>query len=265
MGANTKIEWATDTHNFYWGCAKVSPGCSGCYAEGVASRFADTIGRGEVVDKRGRWTGKLARSKDFYAPLRWRAPKDGTRRRIFVNSMSDTFHESLPHKEIGDMISVMRDARKHDFLVLTKRAHRMYEWIAGHKKHTDLRFFLAGLPLPNVWLGVSVENQETADERIPWLLKTPAAVRWLSVEPMLAPVVLPREFLALGKDAWVVCGGESGAKARPMESRWALDLRKQCADAGVAYFFKQGSQNNWKSYKDFNSFPRDLQIRQFPT
>lgn len=169
-------------------------------------------------------------------PLRWKKP-----RRIFVNSMSDLFHESLSDEWIDRVFSIMALAPRHTFQVLTKRAARMRDY-CQRLYHTEDPAG-CGWPLPNVWLGVSIEDQRRADERIPPLLVTPAAVRFLSCEPLLGPIDL-RLFAGLespraSKLHWVIAGGESGPKARLMHPGWARGLRDQCAAAGIPFFFKQ--------------------------
>jgi protein gp37 len=189
-------------------------------------------------------------------PLRWKRP-----RRIFVNSMSDLFHPNVPDQFITDVFRTMAWAHQHVFQVLTKRPERMRRLLSGYEFQdavTDNAHECADWPWPlaNVWLGVSVEDQATADERIPPLLQTPAAVRWISAEPLLGPVDLERPrpgpdldqghgakicqpwLIQSGID-WVVVGGESGPKARPMHPDWARSLRDQCAAAGVPFLFKQ--------------------------
>lgn len=199
-------------------------------------------------------------------PLRWKKP-----RRIFVNSMSDLFHESIPDRFIDQVFAVMALANHHIFQVLTKRPERMRDYM--HNASRQLRVgsqmdqpnwiklstgrvydrFPEPWPLKNIWLGVSVENQETADERIPFLMQTPAGVRWLSCEPLLGPIDLeldeidialepggcgPNENI-LGRIDWIVVGGESGPRARPMHPDWAKFIRHQCNAQGVPFFFKQ--------------------------
>lgn len=321
MADGSKIEWTDATWNPLRGCSRVSEGCRHCYAEGVAARFS---GPGQPYEglarfvtppsgpgqpggapsrlREARWTGKVAFSGDqvLTQPLCWKRP-----RRIFVNSMSDLFHESVPDAWIDRIFAVMALAPQHTFQVLTKRPERMRAYVARitrhpiprlsddvaaqmgklaaavwpHEPSEQLADRLArkldpdngGWPLPNVWLGVSVEDQVTADTRIPYLLSTPAAVRFISAEPLLGPVdVLPYLFIythaddaALADDGsdeplpfhdpattdpahissprldWVIVGGESGPHARPMHPGWARSLRDQCAAAGVPFFFKQ--------------------------
>jgi protein gp37 len=241
--ATTKIEWATDVWNPVTGCSKVSAGCKNCYAETIAKRF---WGERKFTDVR-------CHDERLEDPLRWRKP-----RRVFVNSMSDLFHEDVPDEFICQVLAVALSAERHTFMILTKRARRMAEFYERWSKAIWVN-------APNIWLGVSVENQEAADERIPLLLQTPAAVRFLSCEPLLGQVDLWNWLgycdscpltapdcpyfgkcinWSNGKEEspdidWVICGGESGPNARPMHPDWARSLRDQCKAAEVPFFFKQ--------------------------
>ncbi len=243
MGDRTKIEWSQATWNPVTGCTKVSEGCDHCYAEMIAHRFAGTKAYPNEF-------GVTLRPERLDQPLRWRKP-----RRIFVNSMSDLFHDDVPNDYIARVWAVMAEARQHTFQILTKRPGRMRSllrsatfwaafWAAGVHDRTGLD--VSSSPLSNVWLGVSVENQKWADVRIPVLLDTPAAVRFLSCEPLLGPVDLAwREDGPDGEASfpagidWVIVGGESGPGARPMHPDWARSLRDQCQNAGVPFFMKQ--------------------------
>ena len=260
----SKIEWTDVTWNPIVGCTRVSEGCRHCYAERMAKRLQAMGNKNyaDTVDKHGRWTGKVNLVPDaLEKPLHWRKP-----RRIFVCSMSDLFHESVPDKFIAAIFSIMLQAQTHTFQVLTKRPKRMHEWISRcgdkdglgwitHDATPPKKAFCGtgiivgnddNWPLPNVHLGVSVENQAMANERIPWLLQAPAAVHWISLEPMLGPVDLWD--LITDRDDMgdrvpiidgVVVGGESGPGARPMHPDWVRSVRDQCQEAGVAFFFKQ--------------------------
>ena len=201
----TSIEWTDDTWNPTRGCSRVSEGCRNCYAERVAARFSGAgkpyEGLATMTPSGPRWTGKVALIEEHLAdPLRWRTP-----RRIFVNSMSDLFHESVPDEWIDRIFAVMAIARDHTFQILTKRPERMREYLEQVSDERDMQRWArwadiakspcaAGMfdeldwPLPNVHLGVSVEDQATADARIELLLQTPAAVRWASYEPALGPL-----------------------------------------------------------------------------
>ncbi|MBW8777125.1 MAG: phage Gp37/Gp68 family protein [Stenotrophomonas sp.] len=281
MGDVTGIEWTDATWNPVRGCSRVSEGCRNCYAEKVAQRFCGPGQpyEGLVHGRTKGWNGKVRLVDTALAwPLKKRKP-----RRIFVNSMSDLFHESVPDDFIAAVFGIMAESPQHTFQILTKRPERMRAWFdrAGAAPRAWLHEAVKGVmgydnpqrpavnedrwPLPNVWLGVSVEDQEAADVRVPLLLQVPAAVRWLSVEPLLAPVDLsgwlfgreapcapcPRDedcecgwsgrHKLDGEAAlhWIVVGGESGARARPMHPDWARSLRDQCAAAGVPFLFKQ--------------------------
>jgi protein gp37 len=313
MGDKSGIQWTDATWNPVTGCDKVSPGCAHCYAETVAARFwpkqyppvqLPTGDPSDPLNVRPRaFTDVQCHQDRLDQPLRWRRP-----RRIFVNSMSDLFHEAVPDAFIDKVFAVMALAPQHTFQVLTKRAERM-RWylkhvlpdvIAGaHPKAINAAF---RLPLPNVWLGVSVENQRFADERIPLLLSTPAAVRFLSCEPLLSHLNLiqflsanyisvgGRQWIGAGGIGWVIVGGESGKDARPFDLAWAESIVRQCKDAGVPVFVKQlGSYpTNGATYVrgevrprgvdgtyrrimlrdshggDPSEWPEDLRVRQFP-
>lgn len=294
----TSIEWTDRTWNPVTGCTKVSPGCDHCYAENIARRFA-----GAPAFPNGFEV--TLRPDRLDAPLRWRKPA-----RVFVNSMSDLFHKDVPDEFITRVFAVMAATPQHTYQILTKRHGRMRSFLrdecrcgAGHAPGVHLRSamewaatshsptYVAGLesgqyhrtewPLPNVWLGVSVEDQQHAELRIPPLLDTPAAVRFLSCEPLLGPVDLlgpwdpvkggvnptywldPKPYFGDPVEVpgtpltlapleqrpaidWVIAGGESGPKARPMHPAWARRLRDQCAIARVPFFFKQWGR--WSIY-----------------
>jgi protein gp37 len=217
MSYRSEIEWTDATWNPVRGCTKISPGCKHCYAERFAERFRGVAGH----PFESGFDLRLVPEK-LHAPLNWRNP-----RKIFVNSMSDLFHESVPVEYIARIGEVMRAARWHTFQVLTKRHDRMHDLLNG-----DLQPF--GL-LPNVWWGVSVEDREYGVPRINVLRSTNAAVRFLSVEPLLES--LGRIDLS-GID-WVIVGGESGAPRRPLSVDWVREIRDQCKAAGVPFFFKQ--------------------------
>jgi protein gp37 len=216
MAQRSEIEWTDATWNPVTGCTKISPGCKHCYAETFAERWRGISGHPyeQGFDLR-LWPNRLD------APLQWKAP-----RMIFVNSMSDLFHERVPDSFIEQVFAVMLEARRHTFQVLTKRADRLAAW---HRKHPEL------WNTPNIWLGVSVEDRRYGLPRIPFLRPVEAAVRFLSVEPLLEDLGA----IDLGRVDWVIVGGESGRGARPMRPEWAIAVRDQCASAGVPFFFKQ--------------------------
>lgn len=356
MSDKTGIEWTATVHpdgsvtpgstwNPTTGCSKVSPGCAHCYAENVALRFWPTqypriplkleeqpvldsvMGPVRVVSRPRQFTDVMCHDDRLDQPLRWKRP-----RRIFVNSMSDLFHDDVPDAFIDKVFAVMALAPQHTFQVLTKRAERMRAYLSRSDlwprmsiamnrpadgsmpsiekpnlitlaraiRHEPRRHVL---PLPNVWLGVSVESQRFADERIPLLLQTPAAVRFISAEPLLGPVDLTNldpdgtyarmnahGFSAIWKSNairrpwldWVIVGGESGKGARPFDVAWARSIVQQCQSAGVPVFVKQlgaspeqGLENaplrmmglglRDKKGGDPSEWPEDLRVRQFPT
>jgi protein gp37 len=284
----TDIEWADKVWNPTRGCSRVSPGCQNCYAERIAARFSDqavgVIGKTSAAYPAGpfhtfsertpsgpRWTGKveLIESK-LMEPLKWKKPA-----RIFVNSMSDLFHEKLLVMQIDRVFDVMQRCPQHKFLVLTKRSARM----AGYA-------IPGGLPRSeNIRLGVSVEDQQRADERFPHVCELGEA-GWntmVSIEPLLGPVVVPDRYLALGKRAWVIIGGESGPGARPCDIEWIRAILAQCRAAGVQSFCKQLGADPWESGDgdhgpnagnrllftdrkgcDVLEWPEDLRVREFP-
>ncbi|ROZ88990.1 DUF5131 family protein [Gordonia sp. OPL2] len=247
MSDTTKIEWTDRTWNPVTGCTKVSAGCDHCYAETIAERF-----RGGPAFPNG--FDVQLREHKLTEPLRWRKPA-----RVFVNSMSDLFHDAVPDDYIAQVFAVMGMARRHTLQVLTKRHGRMRSLLSSEDFQVRVGQFRYRLgdsepvatdvswswPLPNVHLLVSVENQQWADIRIPALLDTPAAVRGISAEPLLGAVNLHPDPIAsdsvfwLGNLDWVIVGGESGRNARPMHPDWARSLRDQCERAGVPFLFKQ--------------------------
>lgn len=223
MGSKSKIEWTDSTWNPITGCTKVSPGCLNCYAERYAKRFSK-----EPFSEVHTHPEKLGQ------PAAWKKP-----RKIFVCSMSDIFHEKVDFDFIGDIWDEMICKPRHTFLVLTKRPERMLDFWKWYDYDDAVN---------NIWIGVTAENQKMADERIPILLKMPAAVKFLSVEPMLEKIDIAQYLWAkdardYGKDTpgldWVICGAESGQEARPFEMDWAHYLKSQCLLAGIPFFFKQ--------------------------
>jgi protein gp37 len=251
MSDGTGIEWTDATWNPLVGCTKVSPGCDHCYAETLVNRFAGT----SVAFPTTFDTVNIRGEKMLTQPLRWSKP-----RRVFVNSLSDLFHADVPDEFIARVFAVMAAAPRHTFQLLTKRHARMRsllnsprwpemlteaaEWPLAFREGEPVGLDIdPEQPLPNVWLGVSVEDQQWADIRIPALLDTPAAVRWISAEPLLGPVSLYTRHddhpVHGGRLDWVVVGGESGPSARPMSAEWARSLRDECARAGIPFLFKQ--------------------------
>lgn len=297
MADKTGIEWTDATWNPVTGCSKVSAGCKHCYAEREWPRMTKL-----VPSYAGRdFTDVRTHADRLDQPIRWKKP-----RMIFVNSMSDLFHEDVSDYFLDQVFAVMALSPQHTFQVLTKRAKRMREYmregarasaVFDIMRNSELGYWAGAdklppqsWPLPNVWLGVSVEDQAAANERIPLLLNTPAAVRWISAEPLLCDVDIsdhlwgrakpcddcpkdadcvcgftPRHKVTLEPALhWVVVGGESGPKARPMHPAWARSLRDQCADAGVPFLMKQMHNEQGKLVKDIAKFPADLQAREYP-
>jgi len=302
MAEKTQIEWTDSTWNVVNGCSVVSPGCINCYAMRLAgTRMKHHPSRAGLTQNSKAapvWTGEVRfNDKALLDPLRWRRP-----RRIFVCAHGDLFHEAVPDEWIDKVFAVMALAPRHQFQLLTKRPERMRAYLTATEFPggeeggfvIDRAHWLQSVceqlggdgmavarwPLPNVWLGVSVEDQARADERIPILLDTPAAVRWLSCEPLLGPVDLRRlsTFRFRGAEVldaltgtlegmfgdhcarqlpsidWVVAGGESGPGARPMHPDWARSLRDQCAGAGVPFLFKQWG--DWAPCESLNGTER---------
>ena len=239
----TKIEWTDRVWNPVVGCTKVSQGCKNCYAERIYERFHP----GQKFSVVHTLAGRL------HDPLHWRKP-----RRVFVNSMSDIFHDDVSRYFILNIWQIMFHAPKHTFQILTKRPQRMKdilsEWLPDAWELAFSKDYPG--PLPNVWLGVSAEGQTWADERIPLLLETPAAMRFVSCEPLLGPVMLDYFLGDLpedddgapypGKVDWVIAGGESGPGARPMHPDWVRGIRDQCVGAGVPFFFKGWGEFSWE-------------------
>ena len=279
--ADTSIEWSDKVWNPVSGCTRVSAGCDNCYAVKMTARL-EAIGiekyRGlTVLNKAGdrQFNGKIKTHDDaLEIPLKWKKPC-----RIFVNSMSDLFHRDVPFEFIDRVFAVMALCPQHIFQVLTKRPERMAEY--QHRSKEMVSYWMgkfvekdrmetvgrafdaqaelnAGRPRPNVWLGVSAEDQKRADERIPHLLKCPAAIRFLSCEPLLGPVDV-RDYLefvtkvegcldSANPIQWLIAGGESGPGARPLHPEWVRSLRDQCASTCTAFFFKQ-----WGAWKPLST------------
>ena len=217
MSEHSSIEWTDATWNPVRGCTKISPGCAHCYAETFAERFRGVQGHPyeQGFDLR-LVPEKLAE------PLRWKTPK-----MVFVNSMSDLFHEGVPDEYVANVVRVMRLANWHTYQVLTKRSERMRDLL-----RTALS---AAAGEPHIWWGVSVENRKHGLPRIDHLRAAPARVRFLSIEPLLEDL----GGINLSGIHWVIVGGESGAGARPMQKEWVLSIKDQCEKARVPFFFKQ--------------------------
>jgi protein gp37 len=257
----SNIEWTDQTWNPIIGCSNISPGCDNCYAEKIAGRLANiaatTDDYSEVVlfkqqpvtekiNPVGQWSGEMHFVESaLEKPLRWHKP-----RMIFICSMGDFFHKNVPFDWIDKVFEVIKHSPQHTFQILTKRPERMFEYFNFKDVYTGL---------PNVWLGVTAENQDQANKRIPTLLEIPAAKHFISIEPMLGEIDLTRYEISrghyrdwltgarfgstiiemTGKLDWVIVGGERGHNARPIHPDWARSIRDQCKEANVPFFFKQ--------------------------
>lgn len=286
MSKKHGIEWTDESWNPVTGCSKVSEACRNCYALRDWPRNAKK--EGSVYFGR-EFTDVQCHADRLDKPIQWTRP-----RRIFVNSMSDLFHEAVPESFILSVFMTMARAPQHNFQILTKRPQRMRDILLKWEKDGLTLREGCGVVLPNVWLGVSVEDQDAAESRIPLLLETPAAIRWISAEPLLGYIDLtcltlysnnglgeylnalngdkwqessifgggpswhPEEHPEWPRLDWVVVGGESGPKSRPMHPEWAMRLFKQCEESGTPFLFKQWGE--WAPYNyeiatdDKNSF-----------
>lgn len=302
----SKIQWTDQTWNPIVGCLKVSEGCKNCYAEPQACRNvlcmranqkippSDVLTAYEIAtnaaagteEQPTAWSGLpgWCGSDKLYEPIH---RKKATL--YFVCSMGDLFLNAVPESWIDLVFAAMVMSPQHTFQLLTKRAERMHEYLSAPDLEIRINEAIGDilnenswpewrspelvLPLPNVWIGVTTENQEQADKRIPYLLRTPAAVRFVSVEPMLGPVDVqlacgyPKHPTAgqSGADGitWVICGCESGPGRRPMNHGWAQELWAQCHQAGVPFFMKQMEMNG-KVCKDIGAFRRQLRVQEYP-
>ncbi len=221
MAGSTEIEWTDATWNPVTGCTKISAGCDNCYAERFSERF-----RGVPGHPFENGFDLTLRMERLSQPINWRRPK-----MIFVNSMSDLFHKKVPFTFVNKVFETMEKAHWHTYQILTKRSSRLRDYI-------NKRYVEKPTP-PHVWLGTSVEDG-TKKSRIRHIQATNASIRFLSIEPLIGPV---GRLDLVGID-WVIVGGESGPKARPMEAEWAREIRDQCVAAGVSFFFKQ-----WGGYR----------------
>lgn len=300
MGADTKIQWTHHTFNPWWGCARVSPGCERCYAESFAKRVGQPVWG---VQASRRFFGEA----HWAEPLKWnrKAEAAGERHRVFCASMADVFEDRpdlVPHRE--RLWTLIAKTPALDWLLLTKRPENIRKLAPWRALVEENRYDDRPEWPRNVWIGVTVEDQRRAEERIPWLLEVPAVVRFVSCEPLLEPVDLenvtpyylkrgmtgspyepivlidalrghvkgPDEMLDFKVD-WVIVGGESGGKARAFNPTWAKAIVDRCREAGVAPFVKQLGANvldfagaiRDRAGGDWDEWPADLRVRQFPT
>lgn len=278
------IEWTDETWNPTVGCSRVSPGCDNCYAARVAHRGLTADHRGLTIrtnDGGVDWTGEVRLLPDRLArPFHWSRP-----RRVFVDSMSDLFEPDVPDRYIARVFAVMSLTGRHTYQVLTKRPQRaatllqpdqfarilgeaeLPEFTLGQMDRAGARAWddwhgehATRSPFPNIWLGTSIETDRYTF-RAEHLRRTPAAIRFLSLEPLLGPVP-SLELCGIG---WVIVGGESGPGHRPMDLGWVRDIRDRCTDAGVPLFVKQLGSHHGADHHQLAAFPADLQIRQWPT
>lgn len=248
MGKDSKIQWTDHSFNPWVGCTKVSPGCDHCYAEGWAKR-SGLVTWGEARRRTSPTTWR--------APLRWDrdAARDGVRRRVFCASLADVFDNQVADEWRADLFFLIGQTPHLDWLLLTKRIGNVKSLMPAGQTLDEYT---------NVWLGISVVNQEEADRDIEKLARIPAALRFLSCEPLLEGIDIKNQLLDNLVD-WVIVGGESGAHARAMDVGWADQLRYDCERARTPFFMKQGSQTpNWADFKNFDSFPPALQVREWP-
>ncbi len=239
---STKIEWTDATWSPIVGCTKVSPGCDHCYAEKMANRLSGIQTKYSMVIHEGKWSGNTFMDEiALEKPLSWKKP-----RRIFVCSMGDLFHESVPFNWILEIMYVINKCPQHTFQILTKRPERMHEFFTDWVPNP---FSLEDGDLPNLHLGVTAENQEQANKRIPILLQIPAAKRFISIEPMLGLISFRwAMWQPMRSKTWhldgmkeidqVIVGGETGPGARPMHPDWVTQIRDQCIESNTPFFFK---------------------------
>lgn len=257
---STKISWCDETINPVVGCSKISSGCKNCYAENMARRLA-AMGIPQYKDviqhnwpSADKWNGHAAFvESELHKPSKWKKPRS-----VFVSSMGDLFHDAVNVNWQLAVLDMVNTFKQHTFIFLTKRPENMRRLLS-----TDVA--AAGAVLPNLIVGVSVEDQQTADERIPVLLATPAAKRFISIEPMIGPVDIwdhlknylqgfPLKVIKPALNG-VILGGESGNQARDLDPLWAIQVRDQCAAAGVPFMFKQWSHRNRNEINPETGFP----------
>lgn len=266
MAEQTGIAWCDHTFNPWIGCTKVSAACDFCYAEALMDHRHHRV----------TWGGERSRTSasNWQQPLRWnrKAKADGVRRKVFCASLADVFDNQAPDEWRADLWRLIDETPDLDWLLLTKRPQNIRKMMIAARRAvlgSDVGEEHVIWPWPNVWLGTTVENQEEANRRIPALLNVPAAVRFISAEPLLEPVTLSN-YGAGASLNWVICGGESGQHARPFHLSWARSLRDQCQTAGVAFFMKQlgdapvGHRAAAHHGAEPAEWPADLRVREFP-
>lgn len=256
---NSAIEWTHHTFNPWLGCTEVSPACANCYARTWSLR----AGRAHL------WHGKRERTsaENWRGPAKWNrdAAARGARERVFTASLADVFDNEVPAQWRADLFEVIRSTPSLDWLLLTKRIGNARRMLPQPWRAEDW---------PNVWLGATVVTQEEVARDVPKLAALSAAVRFLSIEPLIEAINFAGLWVdhpdprmhenLLERIDWMIVGGESGGQARPLEVEWCTVLREQCAAIGTKFFMKQGSGANWPSYKDFATFPEQLRVREIP-
>lgn len=262
---HSKIQWTDNTFSPWVGCTKISPGCDNCYAESWAKRSGSV--------QWGAHPRRRTRPANWNGPVKWnrQAAANSTRIKVFCSSLADVFDNDVPIGWRADLFQLIYDTPHLDWQILTKRIGNAAEMI---EQAIRLGGGLMKDPWPwkNVWIGATVVNQEEADRDLPKLMQVPAHIRFLSCEPLLGPVSLAG-FITGPSDweqgyprsvDWVIVGGESGPRARPMQKDWASQLQFQCRIHNVPFFMKQWSQASSRTFKDFETFPLSLQVREFP-
>jgi protein gp37 len=249
VAENSKIEWCDHTFNPWVGCQKVSPGCDHCYAEGWAKR-SGLVQWGPHADRR------RTSEANWRKPLKWAKDARGTGKRpkVFCASLADVFDNQVPEEWRADLWALIYKTPELDWLLLTKRPENIAKMCPANNdvaNEVRKRIGIDYWPWRNVWLGTTAEDQHHYDRRLPILKQTQAVVHFISYEPAIGPISI-----VWGKPDWLICGGESGGGARPMDLAWAREARDQCAASGIAYFFKQTTNKG--------PIPDDLMVRQFP-
>jgi protein gp37 len=276
----SKIQWTDETWNPIVGCSRISEGCQNCYAESGAN--SARLQQFKQYQKVSDWNGQVEFvESQLVKPLKWKKP-----RKIFVCSMSDLFHENVSDEWICEIFAYMCIAKQHTFQILTKRPERMKKFLQSSMMKIGIANYIDEhfsdkfahqdyyIPASNIWIGTTCENQKALAQRLPYLLETPAAVRFLSCEPLLEDIYLALDEFD-SKPDWVIVGGESGTGARKCSLNWIRSIINQCSAADVPVFVKQLGQNavdelgnkvKLKSRKggDISEFPEGLKVREFP-
>lgn len=249
----SKIEWTDKTWNPVIGCSPISPGCDHCYARAMSQRFA-------YFRSVKNWDGTVSYMRGKMAePQTWRKPQ-----MVFVCSMGDLFHESVPFEWIDAVFTVMSDCDQHIYQVLTKRPQRVLDFFSWkwEQTHTHMNYVLPWFPKPNVWFGVTAENQKQWEIRVPLLLKIPSAVIFVSCEPLLSHIDMELPDQIDKRISWLILGSETGSQARPMDMSWATWLAVQCSNRDIPLFTKNLYQFGKKI--QYDDLPDLLRKREYP-